>query len=84
MPSPDFQQRVIDAATGSATPIISKGKWDMLLVPVPPVPEQIRIAARVAELRRHCSDLRQRLTASQTTQSHLAEALVDEVAYRAK
>ncbi len=77
MSSLDFQRQVLGAATGSATPIISKGKWDTLLVPVPPLAEQDRIVARVAELRRVCADLRIRLVASQATQSHLAEALVD-------
>jgi len=48
--------------------------------PLPPSAEQARIVARVTELRRLCANLRQRLTASQTTQSHLAEALVAEVA----
>lgn len=50
------------------------------LIPVPPFSEQSRIVARVAELRRLCDDLRQRLSASQSTQAHLAEALVQEVA----
>ena len=45
--------------------------------PLPPLNEQARIVARVTDLRRLCADLRQRLAASQTTQSHLAEALVD-------
>lgn len=44
--------------------------------PLPPLPEQARIVARVAQLRRLCADLRQRLMQSQTTQSALAEALV--------
>lgn len=77
MTSLDFQHRVLDAATGSATPIINKGKWDILLMPVPPLSEQVRIVARVIELRGLCADLHQRLAASQATQSHLAEALVD-------
>jgi type I restriction enzyme S subunit len=50
------------------------------LIPLPPLPEQSRIVTRVAQLRRLCADLRQRLTASQSTQAHLAEALVDTVA----
>ena len=48
-------------------------------IPVPPLAEQRRIVARVTEVRRLCADLRQRLIASQTTQSRLAEALVEEV-----
>lgn len=50
------------------------------LFPLPPLAEQSRIVARVESLRRLCTDLRQRLTARQTTQIHLAEALIDEVA----
>ncbi|WP_374663986.1 restriction endonuclease subunit S [Ramlibacter sp.] len=49
-------------------------------IPLPPLNEQRRIVARIAELRRLCANLRQRLAASQTTQSHLAEALVDSAA----
>ena len=48
------------------------------LIPLPPLAEQSRIVTRVAQLRRMCADLRQRLTASQSTQAHLAEALVQE------
>jgi type I restriction enzyme, S subunit len=51
-----------------------------LLIPSPPLNELTRIVTRVAQLRRLCADLRQRLTASQSTQAHLAEALVQEVA----
>jgi len=47
--------------------------------PMPPLAEQSRIVTRVAQLRRLCADLRQRLTASQSTQAHLAEALVENV-----
>lgn len=47
-----------------------------LLMPLPPLSEQSRIVTRVNELRSLCADLRQRLTAGQTTQKHLADALV--------
>jgi type I restriction enzyme M protein len=53
-----------------------------------PIPEPLRwrnwaadaegIVTRVAQLRRLCTDLRQRLSASQSTQAHLAEALVQQ------
>jgi type I restriction enzyme S subunit len=45
-------------------------------IPLPPLAEQSRIVARVNEIRNLCADLRQRLTAGQTTQKHLADALV--------
>ena len=48
--------------------------------PLPPLDEQARIVTRVEELHQLCADLRQRLFASQTTQAHLAEALVESVA----
>lgn len=44
-----------------------------------PVPEEkVRIVARVSELRHLCAELRQRLAAAQATQSHLADALVEQ------
>ena len=78
--SADFQLQVLGKAGTSTLPIISKGKWEQLLVPVPPLAEQHRIVARVEELRRLCADLRQRLTKARETQSRLADALVAEVA----
>ena len=50
-----------------------------LLIPVPPLNELTRIVTRVEQLRQLCADLRQRLTASRTAQSHLAQALVGRV-----
>ena len=55
-------------------------KLKSIRIPLPPFAEQFRIVTRVAQLRSLCADLRQRLTASQSTQAHLAEALVQEVA----
>jgi type I restriction enzyme S subunit len=46
----------------------------------PSVAEQSPIATCPASLGHLCADLRQRLTASQSTQAHLAKALVQEVA----
>jgi type I restriction enzyme S subunit len=67
-----------DSAT--AQPVISGRKLYPIVVALPPLAEQSRIVTRVAQLRRLCADLRQRLAASQSTQAHLAEALVQEVA----
>jgi type I restriction enzyme S subunit len=80
MKASDFVSAVLSTATGSATPIISKGKWDLLLLPMPPLAEQSRIVTRITALRRLCADLRQRLAERQSVQACLAEALVQEVA----
>ena len=50
-----------------------------LLIPVPPLNELTRIVTRVAQLRRLCADLRQRLAEREAVQARLAEALVESV-----
>lgn len=54
-------------------------KLKSIRIPLPPLAEQFRIVTRVASLRRLCAELRQRLAASQSTQAHLAEALVQTI-----
>jgi type I restriction enzyme S subunit len=70
----------IDPGRSNGVPHISTKQVGGLALPLPPLPEQSRIVTRVAQLRRLCADLRQRLTASQSTQAQLAEALVENVA----
>lgn len=67
-------------ATGIAQKTVPLSVLRGLIVPLPPLREQDRIVRRVESLRHLCADLRQRLSARQTTQVHLAEALIDEVA----
>ena len=69
--------KAIDPGRSNGVPHISTKHVAALTIDLPRLPEQACIVARVEELRRLCADLRQRLAASQTTQSHLAEALVD-------
>ena len=71
--------RLIDRSTHGTCKLESAKIFGML-IPLPPLTEQSRIVTRVEELRRLCADLRQRLSVSQTTQAHLAEALVESVA----
>lgn len=63
-------------AAGGAQPNLNVGKIKTTPIPLPPLPEQSRIVARVEALRRLCANLRQRLATSQTVQAKLAEALV--------
>ena len=68
------------SATNKTTqPNVGLKSIQEFLVPLPPLAEQSRIVTRVTQLRRLCSDLRQRLAASQSTQAQLAEALVQNV-----
>lgn len=49
-----------------------------LLVPLPPLTEQRRIVARVGQLRRLCSELRDKLAFARDVQGRLAEALTQQ------
>jgi type I restriction enzyme S subunit len=69
-----------ELSAGGAQPNLNVGKIKATLIPLPPLAEQSRIVTRVAQLRHLCFELRQRLAASQSTQAHLAEALVESVA----
>ena len=48
--APYFISRVKDKAGGTATPIISKGQWENMLMPLSPLKEQQRIATRIDNL----------------------------------
>lgn len=76
----DFLDALLSLHKGIGAKHVNVGDMRNAVVPVPPLGEQQRILARVTELRHLCTNLRQRLTASQTTQSHLAEALVEQAA----
>jgi type I restriction enzyme S subunit len=49
-----------------------------MLIPIPPLPEQHRIVAKVDELMALCDALKARLADAQTTQLHLADAIVEQ------
>lgn len=72
-----FQKLAWANSSSTTIAILNKGKWDMLPVPLPPSTEQHRIVAKVDELMSLCDQFSARLQASQTTQLHLAEALVE-------
>ena len=69
-------RKLLLASSYGAKPGLNLQNINDLLAPLPPLTEQSRIVTRVAQLRRLCFELRQRLSASQSTQAQLAEALV--------
>ena len=73
-------EQAAKATNKTTQPNVGLRSIQEFLFPLPPIAEQSRIVARVTELRHLCAELRQRLAASQATQSRLAEALVESVA----
>ncbi|MDC2857368.1 restriction endonuclease subunit S [Delftia sp. DT-2] len=63
--------------TGTAQPKMNQAKLNSIVIALPPLAEQSRILSRVTALRHLCTELRQRLAAGQTTQSLLAQSLVE-------
>lgn len=72
-----FLENLISQATGSATPIINRGRWEMLLISLPPEKEMIHIINKVKQLLVTCDLIKSRLQSTQQTQLHLADALTD-------
>ncbi|EDK28155.1 Restriction endonuclease S subunit [Vibrionales bacterium SWAT-3] len=72
-----FYEGLLDKATGSATPIINRGKWEELLVPIAPLSEQHRIVAKVDELMTLCDQLEQQTEASIEAHQLLVRTLLD-------
>jgi type I restriction enzyme, S subunit len=77
-----FQAQVLANASGSATPIINKGKWERISVPIPPLAEQRRIVAKVEQLMAFVEALEMQLAASRATAANLLSALVAELTAR--
>ncbi|MEL0636757.1 restriction endonuclease subunit S [Marinomonas sp. TI.3.20] len=63
-------------AIGQAS--INQGQVNSIKTPLPPLEEQHRIVSKIDELMALCDSLKARLTDAQTTQQHLADALVKE------
>lgn len=71
-----FQRAILDRATGSATPIINRTKWETIVLPIPPQIEQKRIAAKIDELNALCDKLRLSLLQGSEIQTYLSDAIV--------
>jgi type I restriction enzyme S subunit len=75
---PRFRRDLLGESVGATMVNLNQRILLRAKLAIPPLAEQARIVARVAELRSLCATLRQRLQAQQATQSRLAEALVEQ------
>ena len=73
-----FQKLAWSRAGTGTLPIISKGKWEQLPIPLPPLAEQHRIVAKANELKALCDQLETSLTDANTTRRSLLYALLAE------
>lgn len=74
-----FKKQVLDGATGSATPIINKSRWEQIPIPIPPLAEQKRIVEKVESYMMLIEQLKSQLEASRNTGEKLLEAMVAEL-----
>ena len=58
-------------------PDLGMGVIRSMLIPIPPSNKQLRIVSKVDELMALCEQLKARLADAQTTQLHLADAVVE-------
>lgn len=75
--SPFFFGYAASQATGSTISNLGLKAMNAFPIPLPPTSEQVRIIAKLDELFALCDQLKSRLSDAQTTQLHLADALVE-------
>lgn len=71
-----FQDQAWAKSSATTIRIINRKKWESLPVPLPPLPEQTRIVARVQELMAVLDRLEERLRVQEKVASRLGEAVV--------
>ena len=76
--SPYFQNQVLKNAPSTTLPILSKGKWENIPFPLPPLAEQKRIVAKVNQLMHLCDELETRLNQSKKDSEMLIQAVLHE------
>jgi type I restriction enzyme, S subunit len=73
-----IQDDLYSKSHGSTMDVLNLGLLKGLVFPIPPTEEQFRIVAKVDELMALCDQLKSCLSDAQTTQLHLADALVEQ------
>ena len=77
--APQTRQEVERLTGGTASPHLNVGDVRRFRIPVPSLPEQKRIVAKVAQLMRLCDELEAKLRRAEDRASKLVEAVVQEM-----
>ena len=79
--NPIFKSIVIEEGTSSQAtlPIISKGKWEVLTIDIPPLPEQSAIVAKLDSLSSKVKQLKDNYTRTVALCNEMKQALLKEV-----
>ena len=82
MKTPQAFNQLVSASGSTAQPAIYLRDIKKIVFPIAPLAEQHRIVAKVDELMTLCDTLKARLSEAQTTQIHLADAMVEQAVSR--
>jgi len=74
-----FQGAVLSRAPQTTLPILSKGKWELIPFPLPPLEEQKRIVAKVDELFEQTKALAVQMEKAQAQQRRVHQAVVHQL-----
>ena len=70
-----FQNAVVDNATGSATPIINRSRWENLPVPIAPLKEQERIVDKVDQIFTLCNGTKNSIGSAEFLRRQIADSI---------
>ncbi len=76
MKSPYWVKEIHAGSMGTTVHTLTINRANNISVPLPPLPEQHRIVAKTDELMALCDALKARIQQAETTQRHLADAVV--------
>lgn len=71
-----FQKAVWSNASGATTPIVNKGKWEQIAIPMPPFDEQNEIVSKVNQLMKLCDELEKKIEKRDSYQERIMQAVV--------
>lgn len=63
--SPEFKRQLGKLATGTTVSIVNKGNFETIRIPIPPIPEQLAIVAKIEELFSELENGKQQLLTAQ-------------------